>query len=392
MSTQEIKIGVLVTLMGPFATMGQDGLRGVAMALNEFGSAVNDIGIRVIKEGTNAVPDTAFYGAQKLIERDGVDFIIGPLSGNEGFAVRDYAKTKPDKTFINGTAGAQDITLRDPAPNFFSFSANGVQWMAGLGKYAYEKLGFRRVAIVGEDYSFPHGQAGGFLLEFCLAGGRVAQKFWVPLGTTNYAEVIKSMPSDIDAIFTALGGADALNFIQQYHESGGSAQLIGGSLTVDQNILSVKGALSERVVGMASSSLLADDNPAPAWQQFVRSYCDQFPDGMASPTITAYGYYVNTKAALLGLKAVNADLSGDQSKFRAALCSLEFESPTGPIKLDHNRNAIATTFIRAVDKKPDGSLYNKMVKAIPNVNQTLGMPEVDYLAIGSFDRDNPNCP
>ena len=391
MAEQEIKIGVLVTLMGPFATMGQDGLRGVAMALTEFGSSVSDKAIRVVKEGTNAVPDTAYYAAQKLIEQEGVDFIIGPLSGNEGLAVRDYARTKPDKTFINGTAGAQDITLRDPAPNFFSFSANGVQWMAGLGTYAYEKLGFRRVAIVGEDYSFPHGQAGGFIIEFCLAGGSIAEKFWVPLGTDNYAETIAALPADVDAIFTALGGADALNFIQQYYQQGGSAQLIGGSLTVDQNILSVKGTLSERVMGMASSSLIADDNPAPAWQEFIRSYRDQFPDGMASPTITAYGYYVNTKAALLALQAVGGDLSGDQSRFREALSSLEFESPTGPIKLDHNRNAIANVFIRLVDKKPDGSLYNRLVKTIPNVNQTLGMPESDYLAIGPFDRDNPSC-
>ena len=46
---------------------------------------------------------------------------------------RTTPRRKPDVTFVNGTSAAQDTTLRDPAPNFFRFSTDGAQWMAGLG-------------------------------------------------------------------------------------------------------------------------------------------------------------------------------------------------------------------------------------------------------------------
>jgi branched-chain amino acid transport system substrate-binding protein len=88
--------------------------------------------------------------------------LVGPLSGDEGIAVKDYAKTHPEVTFINGTSAAQDTTLRDPAPKFFRFSTDGAQWMAGLGTYAFNDKGYKKVATVAEDYSFPYTQVFGW--------------------------------------------------------------------------------------------------------------------------------------------------------------------------------------------------------------------------------------
>ncbi|XXU75860.1 hypothetical protein WMF41_00985 [Sorangium sp. So ce1151] len=58
----------------------------------------------------------------------------------------------------------------------------------------------------------------------------------MPLGTKDYSSVISSLPRDIDAIYVALGGSDALTFLEQYKQFGGKAPLIGGSSTVDQNV------------------------------------------------------------------------------------------------------------------------------------------------------------
>jgi len=393
MATDEIKIGVLATLIGPYAGGGEDGIRGVNLALSEFGGEIAGRKIRIIKESTNALPDSAEMMADMLLDKHKVDFIIGPLSGNEGLAIRDYAKTRPDKVFINGIAGAQDITLRDPAPNFFSFTTNGVQWMTGLPEYVYKTQRYKRIATLAEDYSYPHGQIAGFTLQYCKLGGKIVQKFWVPLGTVDYSSVIEAMPSDIDAIFVALGGADAVNFLQQYEQTGHNTPLIAGSIMIDQTVLNVKGALSERLVGTATSGPIADDNPDPSWQAFVKAYREKFPKGLSSPSLFAWGYYVNTKAALLGLQTVDADLSDGQQKFLEALRKLEFVTPTGSVKLDHNQNAIANVFISVVDKREDGSLYTRLVKTISNANQTFGIPEDEYLKIGMFNRGNPPpCP
>ncbi len=134
----EIVIGVLATLEGAFALFGEDAVRGVELAVAEFGGAIAGKKIRLVKESTDATPQVAREKARKLIEQDKVDLIVGPLSGDEGLALRDYAKTIPNKTIVNGTSAAQDTTLRDPAPNFFRFSTDGVQWMAGLGTYCYQ--------------------------------------------------------------------------------------------------------------------------------------------------------------------------------------------------------------------------------------------------------------
>ncbi|MEP7284727.1 MAG: ABC transporter substrate-binding protein [Chloroflexota bacterium] len=392
MTQSQIKIGVLTILVGPFTDMGKDGLRGVKQAVAEFGGAIGDKPIILTVESTNAVPDAASDAAQTLIEQQHVDFIVGPLSGNEGIAVREYAKTQPHKVFLNGNAGAQDITLRNSAPNFFSFSTNGVQWMAGLGTYAYQTLGYRRVVTLAENYSYPHGQVGGFMIEFCRAGGRVAKKFWVALGTSDFSEIIAALPKDIDAIFTALAGGDAVKFLAQYAQAGKTAPVLAGTSTADQTILNVKGKLSEQVIGVVSAGPTADDNPAPAWQNFVTAYRNSSSDALPFPSLVAYNYYVNTKAALLALRDADCDLSNDQVRFKQALTNLEFESPTGPIKLDHNRQAIGNIFITVVDKQDDGTLYTRLIKTVPNVNQTLGIPEDEYLQLGKLTADNPTCP
>jgi branched-chain amino acid transport system substrate-binding protein len=386
MATNELRIGALATLLGPFTAMGEDSMRGVELAIAEFGGQLAGKRIRLVKEGSNAMPEDALNKAQTLVEQYKVDFLIGPLSGNEGIAVRDYARIQPDRVFLNGIAGAQEITLHNPAPNFFSFTMNGVQWMAGLGTYVYETQGYRRVAIVAEDYSFPYSQVGGFMIEFCRVGGTVVEKFWVPLATRDYSAVVADMPDDIDAIYVALGGTDAINFLSQY---GGSHPLIAGSLTIDQTVLNTTGALADRLAGMASSGCIADNNPSREWQAFVQAYREKFPNGLYSPSLFAYGYYVNTKAALLALDSIDGDLSNGQVRFKNALSNLEFVTPTGPVRLDHNRQAIATVFITEVDRNEDGKLYNRLVKINPYVNNTLGMPEDEYLSIGPLTRDNP---
>ena len=101
------------------------------MAIAEFGGKIGNKTITLVSESSDATPAVARNAARKLIEQDNVDLMIGPLSGDEGLAVRDYAKTQPGKVFLNGSSAAQDTTLRNPAPNFYRFATDGVQWMAG---------------------------------------------------------------------------------------------------------------------------------------------------------------------------------------------------------------------------------------------------------------------
>jgi len=386
-----IKIGVLATFSGAFAVLGDDSMRGAVMAIDDFGGKVGGKTIEIVKASSNGSPDSAVRAVRKLVEQDGVKVIVGPLSGDEGLAVKDFAKTKPDVTIVNGTSGAQDTTLRDPAPNFFRFSTDGAQWMAGLGDYAFKTKGYKRIATLAEDYSFPYTQVFGFMAPYCKAGGRVVKKFWVPIGTKDFSSVIAAMPDNIDAIYVVLGGSDSVNFLTQYQQAGGQAPLIGGSVTVDQTILGSKGKIHDVVVGTPSAGPIADNNDAPAWKKFVEQY-KKLPNAFPSPSLFAHGYYVNATALLTGLRKVNADVSDGGGKLRATLASLVLETPTGKVSLDKNRNGIADEFLTEVTKNSDGTLYNKLIKVVPQVNQTLGIPEAEFLALGKASRDNPSCP
>jgi branched-chain amino acid transport system substrate-binding protein len=388
-----IKMGALATLEGAFTVLGEDSMRGVKLALEEFNYTAGGKKIELVTGSSDASPDSAIRATRKLVEQDGVQVLIGPLSGSEGLAVKDYAKTQPNVTFLNGSSAAQDTTLREPAENFFRFSTDGAQWMAGLGEYVYSEKGYRKLAVLAEDYSFPYTQVFGFLEPFCRLGGKapVDARFWVPIGNKDYSSVIAALPDDVDAIYVALGGADAVNFLTQYEQAGGDLPLIGGSITVDQTVLGSKGRTREFVIGTPSAGPISDTWDNSDWNKFVAAYKKQFPDGFPSPSLFAHAYYINTKAALLTLDKVNGDLSDGGKAFRAALSDLEFETPTGMVSLDPRRNAVADIFLTEVIEGPEGNLVNKTIKVIPQVDQTLGVSYDDFLKYGAVSRENPKC-
>ena len=107
-----MKVGLLATLEGTYTVLGEDGVRGFQVAMNKFGGMAGGREIEVVIGATDASPDSAIRAARKVVEQDKVDIVIGPLSGSEGIAIKDYAKTQPQVTFINGISGAQEDDVR----------------------------------------------------------------------------------------------------------------------------------------------------------------------------------------------------------------------------------------------------------------------------------------
>lgn len=387
----ELQIGVLTILSGTFGTLGEDGLRGVQLAVDEFGGEVAGHKIKLVVESGIGAPDVAFSKAEKLIDKDKVPILVGPLSGNEGLAVRNFARTRPDHTFLNGASGAQDLTFRNETPNFFNFGLLGCQCLVGLGAYAYHTLGYRRVVTLGEDYSYPYSQIGAFTLEYCGEGGRIIDKLWVPVGASDYTNVIRAIPDEAEAVLVALGGTDAINFGRQYEQSGRLKPLLGGAITTDQSVLSSRELETDCLVGVIAAGPTADDLDHQPWRDFVAFYRERHPYGLNFPCYFALEYYLNAKAALLALQAVDGDLADGHAAFRQALATLHFDGPSGPVRLDAHRQAISTNFISVVERDADGCLYRKLVHQVQSVSQTLGMNENDYAALGTFTRDNPPC-
>lgn len=387
-----IKVGVLATLEGTYTVLGEEGVKGFKTALAEGNSMGGGKKIEYVVVSSDASPDSAVRGARKLVEQDEVDIVVGPLSGSEGIAIRDYSKTQPQVTFINGISGAQETTYVTPSENFFRFNMDGAQWSAGLGNYVYNEKGYKTVATVGEDYSFVYTQVLGFATEFCAAGGEITERLWVPLGTKDFGSIIAALPDEVDAIYVGLGGGDAVNFLNQYQQAGGDAKLIGGSIMVDGTVLNSKGKAKEALIGVPSSGPQADTWDNPKWQAYVASYREVNGDAaFPVPSLLATGYYNATKAMLQGLEEVGGDLSDGHAKFRATLASMTLDAPNGTITLDENRQAIGTNFVSEVIEMDDGSLATQMVAMQEGVNQTLGIDPAAFQAIGLPAREVPEC-
>ncbi|MEL6679689.1 MAG: ABC transporter substrate-binding protein [Pseudomonadota bacterium] len=388
-----LKIGVLATLEGTYTALGEDGVRGLKTAMAVMGEQAGGRDIEIIYQSTDASPDSAVRGARKLVEQDGVDIVIGPLSGSEGIAIRDYSKTQPGTTFINGISGAMETTYVTPSDNFFRFNMDGAQWSAGLGSYVFNEKGYEYVATIGEDYSFIYTQVFGFVTEFCAAGGQVTERFWVPLGTKDFGSIIAALPDDVDAIYLGLGGGDAVNFLNQYQQAGGDANLIGGTIMVDATVLSSKGSAKEALIGVPSSGPQADTWDDDNWQAFVASYQNTFEESerFPSPSLMATGYYNAFTAMKMCVDEVGGDLTDGHAAFRGCLSELEIDAPNGKISLDGNRQAIGTNFVTEVVELDDGTMANQLVQVVSNVPQTLGLSDDAFAAVGLPSRENPVC-
>jgi len=402
-AADKIKIGVTATLEGTYTVLGEDGMRGYELALKAHGGKTGGREIETVVGSTDASPDSAIRAAKKLVEQDKVDVLISPLSGAEGIAVRDYSKTQPQITVINASSGAVETTYGDPSagvtpsPTFYRFNMDGAQWHAGLGDYIYNVKHYKKIATIGEDYAFVYTQVMGLVVDYCKAGGQISKRLWVPLGTKDFASYIPQLLSeDVDAIYLGLGGADAVNFLNQYQHAGGNAHLIGGSIMVDQTVLSSKGKAKDALVGTPAASGLADNDPSPKWQAFVKAYRAMpkegyFKNPFGSPSLLAISYYNSADAVFKALDQVNGELSDGNKKFRVALQNMVLDAPNGKITLDENRQAIGTNFITEVVKDEKGELVSKLVKTIPNVQQRLGFSKAVYDKFVPPGRDNPPC-
>ena len=165
------------------------------------------------------------------------------------------------------------------------------------------------------------------------------------------------------------GAAAAVGFAAPFVLStSGRAAAISPGETIKVGLVGCGG----RGSGAANQALGADPNVV------LTAVGDAFEDAL--------------QRGLKSLQKVNGDLSRGQKRFQATLAKLSFESPTGKVSLDENSQAITDVFITEVAHDKDGKLYNKIVKVVPQVRQTLGMPREAFLKLGKAGRDNPECP
>ena len=406
-----IKVGFLSDCEGAFGSFFEPTISGFHQALIDTagakpagkkpsdgieGATIAGKKIEVVGYGcADDTADKAIEETRRLMEQEDADILVGPLSGDEGIAVANYAKEHPDKTFINGIAGAQDSTLKVQAPNFFRYHPDGAQWSAGLGDYAYNELGWKKAAIIGDDYSFPYTSLAGFVAEYCAIGGNITKRIWAPLGEKDYSSFISQIPKDVDGLYVGIGGSGLINFIKQYKQQRGrvdTEKMMGNVFWDDPLVLKEVG---KDLVGGTTSAMTAGDSDDPEVQAYLEGLEQSYGKEIAGlgPSVFTYGYYTAGRALVKGIEAVNGDIS-DQKKLQEALAGVKLageEAPYGDVELDENRQAISDVYVKKIvkDANGDGTPDVQTFRRIPKVDQTFGgffTPESP-----APDRNQPKC-
>ena len=377
-----IKIGLIVPLTGVFSANGRDAVNGLTLALAQAGNKVAGREIQIFTED-EGTPGQALTKARKFVELDRVDLLMGPLRADSGLALRDYIVEQKIPA-IYPIVSADDITQRLRTPWIVRTSWTSSQPNHTFGEYAVKVLKYKRIATIAYDFAFGWENVEGFHDTFEQNGGRVVIHIWPPIGAPDYSPYLSRIPRDVDAVYAAFSGGDALRFLQQYRDFGleGRIPLIGNGTFTDEHILFEERDLAKGIVTALHYSAALNTQ---ANRDFVRAYVRAYN---RVPSYYSEGGFTGASFMIKGLEAVRGRIA-DREAFVAAVRNVVLpDAPRGPVRLDKWGNPIENVYIRRVDIV-NGQPQNTVIFTYPNVSQFWTMNPDEYLKKPVYTRDLP---
>jgi len=374
-----VKIGLLTVKTGPLAQGGIQMEQGINLFLKHRDNKLAGRKAELVVGDTGGNPAGTKTKAQELIERDHVDFIVGPLAAFELLAITDYVAQH--KCPVLSLAAAEDMTQRKPNPYFVRASATSAQAMHPLADYTAKELKYKTVITITEDFAFGYEQMGGFQRVFEDEGGRVVKKLWPPIVTPDYTPYLAQL-TGVDAVVSGFAGSNPLKFMKQYKDQGLTLPIVGGSVAFDDALLK---SFGDEAIGGISCSAYTADLDTPSNQRFV---ADMVKDYGNIPGIYAAGLYINGMVAEVGLEKTGGK-TDDKDAFIKALRSVSLtDTPRGPFHFDHLGNVVGSFYIRRCERR-NGKLVNTTIKTYDNVGQFWTYDEKWFLAQPVYSRDYP---
>lgn len=361
-----VTIGMLSAFTGTFASFGQLQKEGAVLALEQRDYKVAGKTIKIIYADDQLDNELAVTKAKQLVEQDKVDVITGLVSGDEGLSVGAYMKDKKIPV-VPMYSASEDSTMREWYPFIVRPTWTGAQPMDVFGYWLAKVKGIKKIYMIGEDYSYPYNQAGGFKRGFLRGGGVEVKTVWHAVPTSDYSSIIASIPlgEKYDAVLYNGAGSDAVAFVKQYVEFGMQKRipLFGQSNTFEKPDLD---SMPQEIVGAYSAHLTADDLNTPNWNKFRDAFKKRWNHSPSAASEFAYG---SMELILRAIEARKGDVA-DKAALVAAMRSVDMsDEPRGPVKLDDYNAAIENVYIREVALGSDGVMYNKGLFTAKNVSQ-----------------------
>jgi branched-chain amino acid transport system substrate-binding protein len=350
----KLKVGVIATLSGPPAVLGQQLRNGFQLAVKELGGKLGGREVEVIVQDDELKPDVAVTKVRALVERDKVDFVVGPIFSNMLQAIFKPV-TDAGAILISPNAGTSNYAGRECNPNFFVTSYQNDQMHEVAGKYAQDK-GIKTAYIMAPNYQAGKDALAGFKRYF---KGNVLDEVYVPLNQLDYsAELARIAAAKPEALFVFLPGGMGVNFVRQFRQAGLADKVTFlSTFTVDESTLP---AQQDAALGFFAGSNWAPNMDNPQNKKFVAAYEKEFGAVPATYAFQAYDAAMLIDSALKETKGNTTD----KDALRAALKKANFQSLRGNFKFNANNYPIQDFYLTKVAKRPDGKFQTEIVEKV----------------------------
>ncbi len=335
-----VKIAILAPLSGDVATFGQSTRDGALLAIEEWNAKGGVLGkkIETVVEDSQCNAEAAVSAANKVIDQDGVKFIVGEVCSSASIPISEIATAK-GVLQISPTSTNPGVTVDENGntkPTIFRACFIDPFQGKVAAKFALENLGAKTAAVFldqGNDYV--RGLAEVFIKEFEAGGGKVVVK-----------ETYTGEDQDFSAILTKVKDANPdLLYLPDYYstvnliaaqakEKGITAVMMGGDGwdSPDLDLTVVEG-------GYYTNHFSPDDTRAVV-QDFVKKYKDKYgstPDALAALAYDA--------ANILLQSMEKAGTTDDPAKVAKAMESGNFSVVSGDISYDAQHNPVKAAVV-----------------------------------------------
>ncbi|UZX45278.1 ABC transporter substrate-binding protein (plasmid) [Agrobacterium sp. 13-2099-1-2] len=333
---EPVKIGFITTLTTPAASIGNDMVDAVNLAVEHVGGTIGGRPIKVIFEDDGLKPELGRQKAEKLLRQDEVDVVSGFIWSNVLMAARKSVLDS-GKFLISTNAGPSELAGKLCSPNFFSLRGQNDMVPIALGKVMNERK-VKKLYVMAPNYAAGKDMAAG--VERSFSGEVVGRDFtkWGDDPQLDFsAEFAKVSASGADALFAFYPGRASI-FARQFEQSGLADKVkLYSVFTMDQIALpQLQKANIDVVLGTRSADYWSPDLDTEANKRFVADFKTKYNRVPSNYAAAAYDLIPYLKAAV---EQSGGDISNTDA-VREALIKANYASVRGSYKLGRNHYPI----------------------------------------------------
>jgi len=349
----KLKVGVLATLSGPAAVLGQHMRDGFQLGIKHVGGKLGGMETEVVVADDELKPDVGISKVRSLLDSDKVDVVVGVIFSNVMMAI---AKPVFDArtVLISPNAGPSPLAGASCSPWFVSTAWQNDQNHEAMGKHAQD-TGYKKVALLAPNYQAGKDSMAGFKRHY---KGEVVDEIFNQVNQLDFsAEIAKIAAPRPDAVFAFEPGGMGVNFVKQYAQAGLAGKIpFLSAFTVDETTLP---ATQDAAVGLLSGAQWAPNLDNPVNKRFVQDFEATY---RYVPALYASQGY---DAALLIDAAVKGGNVKDKEKLRTAFRQASFNSVRGtPFKLNKNGFPLQDVYVVKAVKRADGKYATEIASKV----------------------------